>query len=162
MPDQTTQLFCLLRKKWIAATPEEKIRQNFVLSLTQQLGYPLGCLAMEKSLSQMPHLQHLSQSSLPNRRTDIIVFAQGLHPHYAYYPLLLIECKAVPLNAKVMRQIVGYNRYLQAYFLALVNQNENLFGWYDADLNDFSFRAGVPPYVVLLQQAQSLLQPIPR
>ena len=54
MPDS---LFCPLRKIWVAALPEEKIRQALIQKMTQHLGYPLGNIALEKSLDQLPHLQ---------------------------------------------------------------------------------------------------------
>jgi hypothetical protein len=150
------QLFCLIRKKWVAATPEEKIRQNLIASLTQNLGYPLGHLALELCLSQMPHLSHLPTNKIPYRRTDLVVFAPNLHPLFALYPLLLIECKAVPLTSKTIRQTIGYNQYLQAYFIALVNQTESQMGWYHAEQKEFCFTNGLLSYTDLLKKSQTL------
>lgn len=151
MPDS---IFCPLRKTWVAALPEEKIRQALLQEMTQRLGYPFGSLALEKSLSQLPHLQ--ARSSLPRRRADLIVFAKDLHPQHAFYPLLLVECKAIALTDKTLRQIVGYNQFVEAYFVAVVNQTQRYLGWYDPQRQDFCFQEGLLSYDFLLKWAQQL------
>lgn len=147
-------LFCSLRKKWVVALPEEKIRQALVQTLTQELGYPIGSLALEKNLSQLPHLQ--SKALIPKRRADLLVFAKDLHPDHPFYPLLLVECKAVSLTEKVLRQIVGYNQFVQAYFIAAVNQTHTYLGWYHSQYQDFFFQEGLLSYDQLLSKAYAL------
>lgn len=147
-------LYCPLRKIQVASLPEEKIRQALIHEMTLHLGYPLGSLAIEKSLSQLPHiLSKYPFHTFPKRRADLIVFAKDLHPQHPIYPLLLIECKAVPLTDKVLRQIIGYNQYVGAYFIAAVNQTKTIFGWYDSQSQDFSFQEGLPTYTALLEKA---------
>lgn len=148
MGEMTDSLFCPLRKKWVSALPEEKIRQALVHDLTQRLGFPLGNIVLEKSLSQLPHLQ--SCTSLPKRRADLIVLVKNLHPQYPFYPLLLVECKAVPLTQKVLRQIVGYNQFVKACFIAAVNQTTAYLGWYDPEQQDYCFQEGLVSYDRLL------------
>lgn len=148
-------LFCPLRKIWIAALPEERVRQALIQEMIQNLGYPLGSLVLEKSLDQLPHLQ--TQTSLPKRRADLIVFAKNLHPHHVFYPLLLVECKAIALTNKTLRQIVGYNQFIGAYFIAVVNQNHSYLGWYHPDYKDFKFQKGLLSYDVLLKWAVKIL-----
>lgn len=150
MPDS---LFCPLRKIWVAALPEEKIRQALIQKMTQHLGYPLGNIALEKSLDQLPHLQ--ARTSLPKRRTDLIVFAKDLHPQYAFYPLLLVECKAVPLTNKVLRQIIGYNQFVGAPFISAVNQTQAYLGLYHPECKDFIFKEGLFSYDFLLKWART-------
>lgn len=142
-------LFCLIRKTWVAALPEEQVRQALIHEMTQHLGYPLKSLILEKELDQLPHIQpHLS---LPKRRADLIVLVKDLHPQHPFYPLLLVECKAVPLANKVLRQIVGYNQFVGAPFIAVVNQTQSYFGWYHREKKDFMFQQGFIPYDVLLK-----------
>lgn len=148
----TEPLFCSLRKLWVAPLPEEKIRQALVQKMIQELGYPQGSVALEKSLHQLPHLQ--SKAALPNRRADIIVFAKNLHLHHPFYPLLLIECKATPLTHKVLRQIIGYNQFVEAYFIAAVNQTTLQLGWYDRPSHDYCFEEGLPSYDELIYRAR--------
>ncbi len=145
-------LFCPLRKIWVAALPEERIRQGLIQEMTQKLGYPLGSLALEKNLNQLPHLK--TQVSLPKRRADLIVFAKNLHPQHVFYPLLLIECKAVSLTNKVLRQIIGYNQFVGAHFIAAVNQHHSYLGWYHDDYKDFRFQEGLLSYEILLKQVR--------
>lgn len=147
-------LFCPLRKAWVAALPEEKVRQALIQKMTQHLGYPLGSMALEKSLCQLPHLE--GKASLPKRRADLLVFSKNLHPRHALYPLLLVECKAVPITPKALRQIVGYNHFVSAYFIALVNQTTTYLGWLHPEQRDFTFQEGLPPYEILLKLARSL------
>ena len=33
-------IFCIIRKRWLVITPEEWVRQNFLLFLTGTMGYP--------------------------------------------------------------------------------------------------------------------------
>lgn len=117
--------------------------------MVNSLGYPLESLAVEKGLDQMPHVQ-LTGQEVPCRRADIICFAKEIHPDYSLYPLLLIECKSVKLNNKMKGQVIGYNRFLQSYFLAIVNQTEMMTGWYDRTKCEYQFVDGLPSYPQLL------------
>lgn len=148
-------LFCSIRKIWVADLPEEKVRQALIQQMTQQLGYPCGILALEKNLNQLPHLK--THSSLPKRRADLIVFAKDIHPEHHLYPLLLIECKAVPMTTKTLRQLIGYNQFVGAPFIAAVNQTQASFGWYQPEKNDFIFKEGFLRYETILNLAKKLI-----
>lgn len=134
------QVFCAVRRQWVAATPEELVRQRLLLKLTQQLGYPSGHVAVEVSLQQMPHLREKPPLL---RRADIICYAPTFHP------LLLIECKAVPLNARVLRQAMGYNRYVQAHYVVVANEGEERIGRFDDATGEYQFTSGIPEYTKL-------------
>lgn len=150
----TELLYCQIRKTWISSLPEERVRQQLILELTQNLGFPIQNIAIEKKLDQLPHLQFIS--SLPKRRADLIVFANNLHPHYAFYPLLLVECKSIKLTDKTLRQIVGYNHFVGAPFLAVVNQTDTLFGYYHTQHKDFIFSKKIMPYEYLIKNLPKL------
>lgn len=136
-------LYCLIRKKWVLATPEEIVRQTMIKKMIGDLGFSYEGFAIEKGLDQMPHLSYGARS-LPKRRADIIYFAKDIHPVHTYYPLLLIECKAVPINAKMMRQIIGYNYYVLSFFVALANQDQMCLGWKDPIEKDYAFLDYLP------------------
>ena len=106
-------VFCAVRKRWIKATEEEKIRQKVLAHLIHDLGFPLSGIVVEKSLSE------LVSEKVPPRRIDIVCYG-GV----AFMPLLVIECKAVPLTQAMMRQLCGYNRYIKAPSYALVNSTQ--------------------------------------
>jgi hypothetical protein len=141
------KLLCPLRKAWVAATPEELVRQALLHELIHVLGYPAALLSVEKELKTLPHLGAHARVSLPTRRADILCYAPGNH---SLYPLLLIECKAVKLTARGVNQVTGYNHFVKAYFIAVVNHEERRFGWYDAQQGEYTFIPQIPPYAELL------------
>jgi hypothetical protein len=139
------QLLCSLRKAWVSATPEEFVRQE-TLNHLLHLGFPHSLIAVEKELKT---LVPISVEPIPDRRADIICYANlgdtGMRP------LLLIECKAVPISAKEMRQVIGYNHHLKAAFIALTNQNVKKLGWYDRQMADYTFVDYFPTFSELVQ-----------
>lgn len=144
----TKQVYCAIRRQWVAATPEEMVRQRLLLKLTQQLSFPSAHIAVEVSLQQLSQLAS-SPIRAPHRRADIVCFANALEAGQGLSPLLLIECKAVPLNDRVIRQTTGYNRYVKAHFVAVINESEEKFGWWDASQQNYVFAEGLPSYLVL-------------
>jgi|LakMenE18May11ns_1017448.scaffolds.fasta_scaffold9807293_1 hypothetical protein len=146
-----TLIHCRIRKEWIVATPEERIRQKLLAYMIEDLAFPASQIALEKALKQMPHLQLESRYAIPNRRADITCFAKGIHSKHNLFPLLVVECKAVALNAKFLNQVLGYNHFLGAYFVCLANQQEIRTGWYDTTLKTYRFIDYLPSYDHLLR-----------
>lgn len=144
-------LFCPIRKIWVKSLPEERVRQALIQEMIRRLGFPASSMTIEKQLSKLPHLQH--KTKIPNRRADLIVFAQGLHVDHPFYPLLLAECKAVPLTPAVLRQIVGYNQFVAAKFIVAANETSIYLGYYHKESNNFIFKQGLLPYDTLLYLA---------
>jgi hypothetical protein len=144
-PDAAHQLYCRIRKEWVAALPEERVRQSLLNQLIDQLNFPASGICLERGLNQMPHLSQ-GQFKMPKRRADIVCFAQGIHPKHALYPLLLIECKAVPLSARVVNQVVSYNHFVGAYFVCIANSVETRLGWYDTNAKAYRFKEGLLPF----------------
>lgn len=114
------QLFDRFRNSWVAATPEEKVRQKLLSLMIEQLGYPKELLAVEKQLSEIPHLK--STMHLPKRRADILCFAKNIHPEHEIFPLLLIECKEGKSKEGAEPQVLGYNHFVQAPYVAVANE----------------------------------------
>jgi hypothetical protein len=115
------QLFDPVRLKKLALLPEEVVRQKLILQMTLNLGYPKGLIAVEKELESLPHLEG---KKIPLRRADLLVFAKNLHPLYPLYPLLIVECKKDRLSDGALRQALGYNYYVKAYFVAVAGKDE--------------------------------------
>jgi len=106
------QIYDEVRGKWVAATPEEIVRQTWLQKMVSLLGYPKGLIAVEKQLGS------LSDGSVcPDRRADIVCYRKDLRP------LLLIECKAEDLTEKALDQALGYNDYVKADYVAVVNEH---------------------------------------
>jgi len=145
-------IYCPIRKINVAALPEEIIRQKLIACMTQQLGFPLSYLAVEKELRQMPHLK-LVNNKVPQRRADLICFSKEIHPQHSLYPLLIVECKAVKLTLKVARQVAGYNHFVGAYFVAIANESDVKTGWYDSVRKEYIFVDYLPSYDQLRAEA---------
>lgn len=108
-------IFDLLRKKWIALTPEEWVRQNFVQYLLQVKNYPSTLIAIEKEI-RLGELR---------KRFDILIY--DTH----HQPWMMIECKAgiIKLDEKVLEQILRYNISVPVNYLIVTNGAE-CFGWF--------------------------------
>ena len=93
--DGRTVVFDELRRKYVALTPEEWVRQHFVAYLVNQKKFPRGLIGNEISLT-------LNKC---NRRCDTIVYDRNGNP------LCIAEYKAphVEITRKTFDQIVRYN-----------------------------------------------------
>ncbi len=139
------QLFDPFRKKWVQATPEERIRQRLLQEMVGQLGYLPHLIALEKELGQLPHLQQRG-ASCPKRRIDLLVFSpQSLKP------LLMVECKAVPLSPTTIQQVIGYNSFVEATFIAVANDQQVMTGFYDSCEGKYRFENGLPHFKHLVE-----------
>ncbi len=114
-------IFCIVRKKFIPKTKEECVRQKLLHTLISDLGFPISGIMVEKKISELPHL--LSVQKIPNRRIDVICYGQNPHTK-EYLPLLLAECKACAFTQKAKTQMFGYNYFIRAKVLALVNHKK--------------------------------------
>ncbi|MBR1538979.1 MAG: type I restriction enzyme HsdR N-terminal domain-containing protein [Bacteroidales bacterium] len=102
-----SEIYDPLRRKWVARTPEEEVRQAVIAWLRDKMGFPPVRMASEYGF-------------LYNRRhyrADILVFDRQLQPH------LLVECKApgVKLDAAVVEQVVRYTRVLAVKYVLVTN-----------------------------------------
>ena len=107
-----------------------------------ELGYPKELIAVEKELKTLPHL---ASESVPDRRIDLICFTNRITP------LLLMECKAEPLSPKAVEQALGYNLYVKAPYVAVVNDREICFR-YDLSCSNCVLNR-LPSYAELLEYA---------
>jgi hypothetical protein len=106
-------IFDPLRKRFVALTPEEWVRQHWIYYLIEDCHYPKGLLASEITLDVNGNSQ----------RADLALFNRDGKA------CLILECKApeVAISEKTLRQILRYNMPLNAQFLILSNGN-NHFG----------------------------------
>ena len=100
-------IFDFLRRRHVALTPEEWVRQHFVHFLVEHKGYPKGLLANKVELS-------VGEKSL---RCDSILYDSNLKPR------MIVEYKApeVPVTQAVFTQISAYNSVLRADYLVVSN-----------------------------------------
>ena len=97
----------IVRKRWVALTPEEWVRQNVIHALVRVMGYPREMMQVEGSIT-------LNQMT---RRCDILVYGANATPK------MIVECKKpqVKLTQKVIDQACRYNMVLDVPFLYLTN-----------------------------------------
>lgn len=107
--NDSTYIFDEIRKKWLALTPEEWVRQNFVQFLIQKQKFPSACIALEK-LFKLDELK---------KRFDIVVYKNHI-------PWLLIECKKadMPLQESILKQVLIYNQALKTDILIITNGHQ--------------------------------------
>lgn len=105
-PDRPT-VFDPLRRKEVALTPEEGVRQGMVRHLIEQLGYPPELMGNEVSLRV---------GKLSRRCDTLVVSPQQV-------PLMILEYKAphIRLTQTVLEQIYRYNSVLQVPVLVITN-----------------------------------------
>lgn len=101
------RIFDILRRRYVALTPEEWVRQNFIHYLTEHLHYPTTLLANEVKL----------QIGKKTLRADSVLYDTQLRPR------MIIEYKAPQVNItqKVFDQIMAYNMLLHVDYLVVSN-----------------------------------------
>lgn len=105
---------CLIRKRWLILTPEEWVRQHFLLFMINELKVPLLRIGVEVNLKY----------NQLNKRADIVVFNNH---GKAYW---IIECKeqSIKLNDDVLQQVLIYNQVLDVKYVSITN-GENVLSW---------------------------------
>lgn len=100
-------IFDKIRRKYVALTPEEEVRQLTIDILNKEFKYPLTRFSLEAQIN-------VGKTS---KRYDIIVRDSNAKP------FMLIECKAknVPITEKTFLQASNYNIQIQAPYILLTN-----------------------------------------
>ncbi|HTB32905.1 MAG TPA: type I restriction enzyme HsdR N-terminal domain-containing protein [Bacteroidia bacterium] len=101
------RIFDLARKKYVALTPEEWVRQHLIHYLNKDKNYPLGLMKVEKEFKY----------NKLSKRADIIVCDR------TGAPLLMAECKSpdVELTQGVFDQAMRYNLIMDVKLMILSN-----------------------------------------
>ena len=104
---QRETIFDPLRKKEVALTPEERVRQWCISVLAEQMKVPLHMMMSEVGFG-------LGSKQL---RADVVVFDRKGKP------LMVVECKRpdVELTVEVLDQVMRYNMVLDVKFMLITN-----------------------------------------
>jgi len=96
-----------LRRKEVALTPEERVRQWFIAELRDTAGVPVHMMMSEVSLC-------IGEKQC---RADIVVYDR------TGSPLMVVECKKpeVPVDEHVTDQALRYDRVLGVRYVAVTN-----------------------------------------
>lgn len=125
-------IYDIIRRKYVALTPEEWVRQHLIHFLINHLSFPKSLIKVEGGL----------RYNKLAKRTDVVVFnRQG-------QPLLILECKSfkVPIDQKVFEQSSIYNGTLKASYLLVSNGLEHYCCQIDHTKKSFTFLDTLPDF----------------
>ena len=130
--DGKNTIWDIIRRKYVALTPEEWVRQHFVHFLVEHKGYPASLLANEVALT-------LNGTS---RRCDTVLYDRTLSPR------MIIEYKAphIPITQKVFDQISRYNLVFRVDYLIVSNGLSHYCCRMDYARQSYQFLKDVPEY----------------
>lgn len=140
------EIFDFIRGIWVKRTPEEVIRQKVIQKMIFELGFPKEMITVERELSGLG-LKDVSK--IPNRRLDILCFAKN--PEHGLLPLLLIECKKEKISKESLEQVLGYNHYVGASFIATIGINSSCFARVNKEGQIVKFMRNFLPYQELIK-----------
>jgi hypothetical protein len=123
-------IFDPVRRRNVAATPEELVRQRWIQYLIEEKKYPRSLLSIEKEL----RLNRLK------KRCDIVVFNRMGNP----FMILEFKSSGVAISNAVFEQIARYNLVLKVPYLVVSNGNEHFCCRIDFDKKAFEFIDQLP------------------
>lgn len=105
--DGILRVYDSLRRKYVAVTPEEYVRQHFTAWLQNFMHYPASMMANEVGI----------EVNGTRKRCDTVIFDRDGHP------LMVCEYKAptIRITQDVFDQAVRYNLSLQARYIVVSN-----------------------------------------
>jgi hypothetical protein len=126
------KIFDPVRRKYVALTPEEWVRQHVIAFLTEDKKYPVSTIGVEKQLILNKKL----------KRFDLVVFNRNASP------LVLIECKApgVEITEKTFDQAARYNMLLKAEYFLISNGLEHYTCRIDYENKQYIFIEEIPGF----------------
>ena len=130
--DEKRVVFDILRKRFVALTPEEWVRQHFIHYLIYYKGYPAALLGNEVPL----------KVGLLQKRCDTVLYGKDTKP------VMIVEYKAASVNItqRVFDQICRYNITMRVPYLIVSNGMKHYCCHVDYEKGTYSFLADVPSY----------------
>jgi type I site-specific restriction endonuclease len=125
-------IFDSQRKRYVALTPEEWVRQNFIRFLIEEKGYPAAYLAIEKQLNM----------NGMKKRCDAILYNEHAQP------FLIIELKApnVAISQATFDQVAVYNAKLKVDFFIISNGIEHFCCKVNLETARYEFFPEIPDF----------------
>ncbi|MEL5892780.1 type I restriction enzyme HsdR N-terminal domain-containing protein [Bacteroides sp. GD17] len=130
--DGRTVIFDAIRRRYVALTPEEWVRQHFVHFLLEHKGYPQALMANE--------VQVLLNGT--KKRCDTVLYRRDLTAR------MIVEYKApdVEITQKVFDQITRYNMVLKVDYLIVSNGLQHYCCRINYEKNSYTFLQDIPMY----------------
>lgn len=130
--DGKTLIFDVIRKKYVVLTPEEWVRQNFIMYMIKVLEYPRALMKIESGLTYH-RLKKRSDLIVHNRDGDPVVLVEFKSPEYN-------------INQKTLEQISVYNQAIRASYLIVTNGLKHFCWHVDFTKKTFKFLNEIPSY----------------
>ena len=128
-------IFDNIRRKYVALTPEEWVRQHFIRFLVSKKSCPPSLIAIEKQF----------RVNKMSRRADILVYSRKARP------VMMVECKApqVQINQQVLDQLALYNLRFNVSYLVLTNGMVHYCCFLDAGKGGYRYMEDIPDYSLI-------------
>ncbi len=129
------RVFDPVRRRWVALTPEEWVRQHVLNYLVHELECPPSLIAVERSLEV---------NGLVKRADAVVYDRRGT-------PALLVECKApsIKMDQRVFEQAARYNTVFKVPYLLVTNGLGHFCCRIGLPEGSIEFLPAVPSYAVL-------------
>lgn len=125
-------IFDTIRRRYVALTPEEWVRQHFVHFLIEHKGYPQPLMANEVQV----------QLNGTRKRCDTVLYRRDLSAR------MIVEYKApeVEITQAVFDQITRYNMVLRVDYLIVSNGLRHYCCRMDYEKGSYTFLPDIPCY----------------
>lgn len=127
-----TEVFDPFRRRYVALTPEEEVRQHFLSFLVLEKKVPASLIRVEASLKY----NRLA------KRSDIVVYAA------TGKPVMIVECKApgVKITQETFEQAALYNSTFRVNLLVVTNGMEHYCCRVDHEKRSVAFLQAIPQF----------------
>ena len=128
-------IFDVIRRRYVALTPEEWVRQHFVHFLLNHKGYPQTLMANEVQV----------QLNGTKKRCDTVLYRRDLTAR------MIVEYKApdIEITQAVFDQITRYNMVLKVDYLVVSNGMQHYCCRMDYERNSYTF---LPDILMILAE----------
>lgn len=111
------QIYSHIRKKWLHETPEERVRQEYLINLINEYGF---------SIEQIDEEISVTGRGSGDARADFIIWRTVQERKDDKPAMIVVECKAdnVTIDANTYHQGANYAQYERAKFFVTHNNRE--------------------------------------
>ncbi len=129
---QSSKIFDIIRRKYVALTPEEWVRQHLLHYFVEEKKIPASLIGVEKGVKVHGLV----------RRTDVLVYNKESKK------TILAECKApsVKIDQHVFDQAARYNLSLDVKYFVLTNGLETFCCSMNHELMKYEFLKEIPEF----------------
>lgn len=115
--DDKGRIWSHIRQKWLVETPEERVRQAYVVTLHNEYGF---------ALAQMDEELDMTGRAAARARADVVIWRTAPDKADSKAPLIVVECKSDNVTIRAPDYVQGemYARQSDAPFFVTHNNRE--------------------------------------